>query len=430
MIKFYNALSRKKELFKPLQGKEVRIYNCGVTPYDHCHLRHARAFVIFDVLRSYLKYKKFNVFYVQNITDAGDLIYNFKKEENRIEERSRIMKICPKELVDIYTKSMWEDLDTLKVDRPEAAPRITEHIREIVDAIQNLINKGLAYESRGYVYFDLGSFLRRSKNTDFGKLSQGRVKSLLTNIGIKPPSLKKHEYDFLLWKKAGEDTVMRWRSPWGKGCPGWHIGCFLVSTKYLGQPFDIHGGGIEHALLHHECEIAIAEGITRRKFVKYWLHTGFLNIGGRKISRLSGDFITIKEILKKYNAEAIRLLMLSTPYRNTMNYTEKNMKKVIKNLDRLNIFTQKILTLTKKSNAKKRGDNNKRINKLLEKVKLFFNKAMEDDLNTPKVLDKVFDFITKVDRYVLLEQINKEEAIKIYGFLKTFNSIFKILNFN
>lgn len=419
MIKVYNTLSNRKEPFKPLQNKNVRIYNCGVTIYNHCHLRHARAYIVFDVIRSYLKCKNFNVFYVQNITDTGDVIYDFKKEENRIEKRSKLIKMSPKILANIYINSMWRDLDSLKIARPNVAPRISKNINKIIGAIKNLISNGFAYESNGSVYFNLDKFLEE-RNRDFGKLSKGRVIKLFSKIN----SGEKHGRDFLLWKKS---TKMKkyWSSPWGNGYPSWHVGCAVISMDYLGQPFDIHGGGIEHALLHHECEIAIAEGLNKRKFVNYWLHIGPLKIRGKNVSRASDNFITITKALESYTPELIRLYMLLTKYEKTINYNPEKIEKTGEILRIFIDFFQKMLRLVKKNNFS--HFKNRKINILFKKVVKSFYASMDDDFDTPRAVRALLSFIEKINKHNL-ERLDRYETLKIYSFLSDFNKIFKLVS--
>ncbi|MDP2730904.1 MAG: cysteine--tRNA ligase [Dehalococcoidales bacterium] len=331
-MKVYNTISGQKEDFLP-RGDEVKMYVCGVTPYDEAHIGHAMSYIIFDVVRRYLKYRGYKVKYVQNITDIDD----------KIIDRANRLGISTQELAGKYSSSFFEDMDALNIKRADVYPRATEEIPRMIEVIQGLIDKGFAYPAlvpinrhlwRGSVtnqselvpinrQSEQGSvYFRVSKVSDYGKLSHRSLESMMSAEGAIGAEEKEHPMDFVLWKaaKPGEPS---WESPWGKGRPGWHIECSAMSLRYLGEAIDIHGGGQDLVFPHHENEIAQSESFTGVKpFVKYWMHNGFLQFGGEKMSKSLGNLITIKQILEKYSADAIRIFVLSSHYRSPLTYDE------------------------------------------------------------------------------------------------------------
>ncbi|MGC8940452.1 MAG: cysteine--tRNA ligase [Candidatus Nanoarchaeia archaeon] len=419
----YNTLTHKKEEFKPIHGKNVGIYVCGITAYDVCHLGHARCAVSFDIIINYLKHKGYNVFYVSNITDVGHLTENMIVED-KIEKRAREKKLEPMELVDTYIREKERDYAALKITPPNIQPRATGHIVEMIDTIKILLEKGYAYEKNGSVYFDVDEFLKRNPNTDFGKLSRKKIEEQIAGARFEVHPDKKKPYDFALWKLASPQHIMKWTSPWGKGYPGWHIECSTMATKYLGQPFDIHGGGIEHAMLHHECEIAQAEAATGKKFVKYWLHVGMLNVEGKKMSKSLGNFVTIKDAINASSPEAVRLLIAQTHYRSPLDYTNEALLAAQRGVEKLDIFASEILSIKEDPPTK---EYNKEVSALVQKVRKKFEMAMDDDFDTPTALAEVFSFISNINSYISKGKLNKENAEEVYSFLKDFDSIFKVL---
>lgn len=420
----YNTLTREKEEFKSINEGRVNIYVCGVTVYDYCHLGHVKSAINFDIIRRYFLYKGYDVNFILNITDVGHLLSDADEGEDKIVKRAKERKIEPMELVDIYIKSMWEDFDKFEILRPNISPRATGHLIEMIDVVKKLMKNRFAYEVNGTVYFDLEEFLRRNPDTDYGKLSGRKLEEEKSGIRVEVDPNKKNPYDFILWKKAEPEHLMQWTSPWGKGYPGWHLECSTMATKYLGQPFDIHGGGIEHTNLHHECEIVQAEGAMGNKFVNYWLHNGMLNVEGQKMSKSLGNFITLKEILKNHAPRAIRLLMAQCHYRSQLNYTKKSVEDGERALERLDNFILKIQSLMENPLS---DNHNESLAKLIKNTKLSFEEAMDNDFDSPTGMAVVFQFVSDVNKFIQSKEIDKENIEEIYELLKVVDSIFKIL---
>ena len=400
------------------------MYVCGVTIYDHCHLGHAKSAINFDIIRRYLTYRGYFVNYIVNITDVGHLMGDADEGEDKIAKRAKEKKVEPMELVDIFIKSMWDDFDKLKILRPNISPRATGHLLEMIDVVKKLIEYRYAYEVNGTVYFDLKEFLNKYPDTDYGKLSGRKIEKEKSGIRVEIDPNKKNPFDFVLWKNAEPEHIMRWTSPWGKGYPGWHLECSTMGTKYLGQPFDIHGGGIEHTNLHHECEIVQAEGVEGKKFVNYWLHNGMLNVDGQKMSKSLGNFVTLKELLDMYSARALRLLIIQSHYRSQLNYTQKSIEDAQKTIERLDNFVIIIKNFVEYPSDK---NYNQTVQDLIKKSKNEFEKAMDNDFDSPTSMALIFKFIT--DIYNKRDKRNKKNAEEILEFLKNVNSVFDILVF-
>ncbi|MFH0768002.1 MAG: cysteine--tRNA ligase [Chloroflexota bacterium] len=370
-MKVFNSLSGQKEEFLP-QGEEVKMYVCGVTPYSDCHIGHAMSYVIFDVIRRYLRFRGYKVKYVQNVTDIDDKIIN----------RANTLGISPKELAEKYTNGFFEDMAALNIGRADINPRATEEIPKILEIIKGLVDKGYAYPAGGSVYF-------RVRNVpDYGKLSHRTLESMEAGIRIEAGEEKEHPMDFVLWKatKPGEPS---WESPWGPGRPGWHIECSAMSLKYLGNTLDIHGGGQDLIFPHHENEIAQSESFTGIKpFVKYWLHNGLLQLGEEKMSKSLGNLVTIKETLSKYSADALRIFILSSHYRGPLAYSEEALEAAEKGADRLRQV----------ANAEGRtGKADEKID--VGSYRQRFIEAMDDDFNTAQAVAVLFDLARDINRF-------------------------------
>ncbi len=369
-MKVYNTLSGEKEEFSP-QGDEVKMYVCGVTPYDTSHIGHAMSYIIFDVIRRYLKFRGYKVRYVQNFTDIDDKIIN----------RANSLGIPAAELAQRFTDSFFADMDALDVLRADFYPRATGEIEKITQVIQGLIDKGYAYASQGSVYF------RVRKVPDYGKLSHRNLEGLMADARIEPGEEKEHPMDFALWKaaKAHEPS---WDSPWGRGRPGWHIECSAMSLKYLGETLDIHGGGQDLIFPHHENEIAQSESFTNIKpFVRYWMHNGLMQLGGEKMSKSLGNLITIKDALSKYSVGAIRTFILSSHYRSPLTYSEEALGAAEAGARRL----RQALS-SQGSEDKTGGELNP------EPYRNQFILAMDDDFNTARALSVLFDLVREINR--------------------------------
>jgi cysteinyl-tRNA synthetase len=406
VLKIFNTMSGKLEKFKPLHDKQVGLYVCGPTVYDWAHLGHARTYIAFDVVVRWLEFKGYSVFYIQNITDVGHLTDN--TAEDKIVKRAIENEVEPMQLVEFYIREYFKDLDMLGVKLPDISPRATSHLLDMIESIQILLEKGYAYEINGNVFFDV------SKITDYGKLSKIKLDEVLEGTRYEVHQDKENSKDFALWKRAKADSILKWWSPWGFGFPGWHIECAIMGLKYLGNKFDIHGGARDLIFPHHENEIAQSESLTGEKpFVKYWMHTGFLNINGEKMAKSLGNYITVRDALKKYSAEAIRLFVMSTHYRNEINFTDKRLHDSEVSLNRL-YNTLEVLEIVKKD-AENRESNNLEC-KLSEKVKKLrqeFVNVMDEDFNTPKALAVLFEISKEINKLVIQSKNINEKTLEL-----------------
>lgn len=377
-IHLYNSLTKKKEEFVPLTGRQVNMYVCGVTVYDQCHIGHARSLYVFDVIRRYFQYRGYQVRFVRNITDIDDKIINRAKELNEPWET------VVQRNIDLYRN----DLESLGIPQADEEPRATENIPEMIEHIGALIPKGFAYEVDGSVYYSVRAFQK------YGRLSGQSIEKMLEGVRIEPDEQKKDPLDFALWKKSNVDEP-GWESPWGRGRPGWHIECSCMSMKYLKTPMlDIHAGGRDLIFPHHENEIAQSEVLTEKPFAKYWLHHGLLTIQGHKMAKSSGNFITIQEALRKYSADELKFFFLSSHYASPIDFTEEKMREAHKAMQRLEIFFKKAIELRIRERQKVENID------FIEKNKENFLKAMDDDFNTPKALGCLFDFVRDANKYM------------------------------
>ncbi|HCY19605.1 MAG TPA: cysteine--tRNA ligase [Deltaproteobacteria bacterium] len=372
-LKVYNSLTRQKEEFKPQKGNEVTMYVCGPTVYDLSHIGHARSAVAFDVIYRYLKYRGYDVKYTRNYTDIDDKIINRANKDavpwNEISER--------------YITAFDEDMAALGVELPTFRPKATATIKEMLNVIQTLINKGFAYVLDGDVYYSVRKF------KDYGKLSGKNIEELEAGARVEVDERKEDPLDFALWKasKPGEPW---WESPWGKGRPGWHIECSAMSQKFLGETIDIHGGGKDLIFPHHENEIAQSEGATGRPFVRYWIHNGFVNIEKEKMSKSLGNILTIRDALGDYSAEVIRLFLLSSHYRSPIDYSEESLRDAETALDRFYKTVERI-----ESNWP--DIKNAPLDKNRGSLQLFID-AMDDDFNTAYTIGRIFDEVNNANR--------------------------------
>jgi cysteinyl-tRNA synthetase len=373
-IFIYNSLARKKEEFIPLSPPKVNIYTCGVTVYDESHIGHARSLYVFDVIRKYLACRGFKVNFVRNITDIDDKIIN----------RANELKTDWQELVKKYIGRYYEDLEALGISKGDAEPRATENIKDMLEYIAGLIQKGYAYEAGGDVYFNVRKF------ANYGRLSGQDIEQMEKGVRIEPSDLKKDPLDFALWKKSKENEPS-WESPWGRGRPGWHIECSVMSQKFLKtDTLDIHAGGRDLIFPHHENEIAQAEALTGKPFAKYWIHHGLLTINGQKMAKSLGNFVTIKDFIAKYrDANLLKLFFLSAHYSHPVDYTEEKIEEAKQALERIVILMDKI---NSKLSAVSHQPSAKKIEEI-ENIKNKFIAAMDDDFNTPQGLAAIFDLV-------------------------------------
>jgi cysteinyl-tRNA synthetase len=403
MIKLYNTFTSKKEEFVPVTPGRLTMYACGVTVYDFSHIGHARGAVAFDVIQRYFRRRGFQVTYVRNFTDVDDKIINRAKQEG----------ITAAEVARKYIDAYQEDMKRLGVGRPDIEPLATEHIKEMIEVIRRLIDKGHAYAVDGDVYFRVASF------KDYGKLSKRNLDDMKAGARVEVDERKADPLDFALWKssKPGEPA---WDSPWGPGRPGWHIECTAMGFKHLGETFDIHAGGKDLIFPHHENEIAQSEASSGRKFVNYWLHNGFVNINQEKMSKSLGNFFTIREILDKYDAEIVRLFLLSTHYRSPIDFSDMNLKDARAGLDRFYTMKEGIRNFLagKKASAVKPDDVIEFVDRpLYDKIVNLpkaFEEAMDDDFNTALAIGLVYDLVRDVNKFIAeLGEKNEQGAFLI-----------------
>ncbi|MFA6350384.1 MAG: cysteine--tRNA ligase [Candidatus Omnitrophota bacterium] len=382
-ITIYNSLKRTKEIFKPIHESKVSMYVCGPTVYDEPHIGHARSAYIFDVIRRYLKYRGYEVRFVRNVTDVDDKIIDKARKEYPNED----LNISFKKVAEKYLVSYHEALKSLGIDDSGIVePKASEYIPKMVSFISGLINNGSAYQSGGDVYFDI----KKSKN--YGKLSNQSLEKMESGARIVKGENKRDPLDFALWKSAKEGEPS-WDSPWGKGRPGWHIECSVMSSDILGDTFDIHGGGLDLIFPHHENEIAQSEG-AGKKFANYWIHHGLLTINGQKMAKSLGNFITIKDFLSKYKKpDLLKLLFLSTHYAHPVDFTEEKVEEAKQALERILILVDKIT-------SGQREQNPGRTISEIEGIKTKFIESMDDDFNTSKGLACVFDLVNLANKNI------------------------------
>ncbi|MGD9030351.1 MAG: cysteine--tRNA ligase [Anaerolineae bacterium] len=387
-LRIFNYLARQKERFEPLREGWVGMYACGPTVYDHAHLGHAKTYVALDVIVRYLRHQGNKVRYVQNITDVGHLL---DSGEDRILRKARLERLEPMEVAETYARSYFEDMDALNVGRPDISPRASGHIPEQIEIVKTLLKRGYAYETEsGDIYFSV------EKHDGYGKLSGRNIEDLEAGARVEVREEKRHPADFALWKHAEPAHILRWPSPWGWGYPGWHLECTAMASRYLGETFDIHGGGLDNLFPHNECEIAQSEAATGKPFARYWVLTGSLTVGGVKMSKSLGNFVTIKEALELYSPEAIRLFILSGHYRKPVVFTREAVLAAERGVERL-ANTVRSLRL-REENAEETGAAEfPEVESLTPYAKQFLE-AMDDDFNTPQAIAALFDLNREVNK--------------------------------
>lgn len=404
-MKLYNTLTRKKEKFVPLREGEVRMYSCGPTVYDYFHIGNARPFIIFDTLRRYFEYKGYKVIFVQNFTDIDDKMINRAKEEG----------ITVKELADKFIEEYFKDADALGIGRATYHPRATDHIPDIIEFIKKLMDKGLAYEVEGDVYFDTSAF------SEYGKLSGQNLEDLEAGARIDVDDRKKNPMDFALWKaqKPGEPA---WDSPWGPGRPGWHIECSVMAMKYLGETIDIHSGGQDLIFPHHENEIAQSEGATGKPFARYWLHNGYINVNNQKMSKSLGNFFTVRDIAKEFDLEVVRLFMLSAHYRSPVNFSRELLEQAQSALDRLYNARNNMEFLIEQAQERDMTEEEKELAAKFESYIGKFEAEMEDDINTAGAIGVIFDLVREINTNLSFEN-SKALIQKAYDVFSTLTRV-------
>lgn len=391
-IKIYNTLTRKIEDFVPPE-EEVKMYVCGLTPYDNTHIGHARCYMAFDAIRRYLESRGYKVNHIQNFTDMDDKIIN----------RSKQVGMSTSEITEKYIASYFRDMDKLGILRAHNYPKVTEHIPDIIAFSKGIVDKGFAYEAGGSVYFSVDAF------PDYGKLSGRVTDEMRAGARVEVLEEKRNPMDFALWKKS-EENEPGWESPWGRGRPGWHIECSAMSIKYLGHGFTLHGGARDLIFPHHENEIAQSEAYAgKAPFVRYWAHVGFVTVNGEKMAKSSGNFVTVQDILNSYYPEVIRLYILSTHYRNPIDFSIEDLNKSVEGLKRLHIFRDRIrntagqnieleYTQRKKSGSLTIEENE--FISIYNECEKKFHAAMEEDFNTSQAIGELFKFVSNANKFL------------------------------
>lgn len=397
-LRFYNTLTRKKDTFRTLKKGEVRMYNCGPTVYDYAHIGNFRAYVSGDLLRRYLEWKGYKVTQVMNLTDVDDKTIKGSRKEG----------VSLSEYTERYANAFFSDIEKLNIKRATLYPRATDHIKEMTEITQALLDKGIAYKSDDGIYFSIRKF------PGYGKLSGINIRGLKAGARVRQDEYDKESAnDFALWKFWSEDDGdVFWENSLGKGRPGWHIECSAMSRKRLGDTLDIHTGGVDLIFPHHENEIAQSEAFTGRPFVRYWIHNNHLVVNGKKMSKSLGNFFTLRELIKKgHDPIAIRYFLLSGHYTAKINMTEKSLLSAANTLRKIRAFVQGM------SEHSSRGPGSKRIDGILREAMEGFEKAMDDDLGIPGALSAMFTMMTRVNRERDAGRLNSEDAGKAYGFM-------------
>jgi len=394
VIEVFNTFTNKKEPLNTITPGTVKMYVCGITAYDLSHIGHARSQIVFDVIHRFLKYRAgYNVIYVRNYTDIDDKIINKARNEG----------VTFKEISEKYIAEFDKDMEILGIEKPTYTPRATEFIPDMIEMVKTLINKGYAYEVEGDVYFSVEKF------KDYGKLSKKPIEELIAGSRVEVDERKKNPLDFALWKKQRYEYEPYWESPWGKGRPGWHLECSVMSSKLLGPSFDIHGGGLDLIFPHHENEIAQSEAYSGQPFVRYWIHNGFVNINKEKMSKSLGNILTIREICQKYHPEALKLFILSHHYRSPMDFDYEKITEAETALRRLYLSVK---NWNNKLNqyGKSSKEIDEKFKTQLDVIEKSFDAAMADDFNTALALASLYEYTRLTNKFFQEKQ-------------KTFNSI-------
>ncbi len=386
-----NTLTRKREPFEPLRSPHVGMYVCGPTVYGDAHIGHAKSYVAFDVILRYLRYLGYQVTYVQNITDVGHLTDDADEGEDKVEKAAKAKKIHPMAVAETFARRYFEDMDALNVVRPDISPRASGHIVEQIEHVKRLLETGHAYEVGGNVYFDVSSF------SNYGRLSGRNVEDMQAGARVEAKSEKRSPADFALWKRAEPGHIMQWPSPWGMGYPGWHLECTVMSTKYLGETLDIHGGGIENQFPHHENEIAQAEAASGVPFVKYWLHNNMVTVGGQKMGKSLGNFITLRDAFEKWDPMVLRLFLLQSHYRSQTDISDEALDGAKEGYEKLR---KALSSIERGMVLPVAGQADLPLRYAAREARQRFAEAMDDDFNTPAAIGVLFDLARETNRLI------------------------------
>ena len=406
-MKIYNTMSSQKEEFKELEKGKVKMYSCGPTVYNYFHIGNARPFIVFDTLRNYLEYIGYEVTFVQNFTDVDDKIIIKANEEG----------ITPIQLADKYIEEYFKDAKAIGIRKATVHPRVTENIKEIIDFIQDLIDKGFAYVLGNDVYFEVKKF------KEYGKLSHKNIDDLLSGARIEINDEKRAPIDFALWKGKKEGEI-GWDSPWGQGRPGWHIECSVMSNKYLGESIDIHSGGQDLIFPHHENEIAQSEARSSHTFANYWMHNGYINVDNEKMSKSLGNFFTVRDVLKEFDGDTLRFFMLSAHYRSPINYSKDMLNQAKSSLERIKNCKNNLNFILTKIDKTDMSEQEKENIAYLQECKTNFIDKMNDDLNTADAITAIFDLVKFANTNVSIDS----SKVFIQQTLDMLNELTGVLN--
>lgn len=409
-LHIFNTLTRQKEEFSPIHPGEVHMYVCGPTVYDYIHIGNARPMIVFDVVRKYLSYLGYKVTYVVNFTDVDDKLIR-KAEETGL---------TVPQVADRFIQAYYEDAAALGIEKADVHPRVTENIPEIIDFISGLLDKGYAYESGGDVYF------RTSRFADYGKLSHQNLRELQFGIRVEVDERKENPQDFVLWKKAKPGEIF-WSSPWGDGRPGWHIECSAMANKFLGETLDIHGGGHDLQFPHHECEVAQSEALNDKPLARYWMHNGYIHINNEKMSKSLGNGVNVKELLKKVKPAVVRFFMLSTHYRNPLNFSDDTVQQAVNGVERI---ANSVGNLLHRLHNASEGPADPSVEQAVPRIRQTFRDKMDDDFNTPDAITAMFGLVSETNQYLSRTETSKPTLELLLALFQEMNGILGILSEN
>lgn len=409
-MRVHNTLFKSKQDFVPLAEGKVKMYHCGPTVYNYATIGNFRSFMLADLLRRYFDYKGYEITQVMNLTDVGHMTSDADEGEDKLEKSAREQKKDPLRVAEFYAQAFFEDIDDLRIVRAHHYPKATEHIPEMIELIRKLLDRGHAYISGDNIYYDLSTF------PEYGQLSGNTLDRLQAGARIEINPEKKGPFDFALWK-SDPKHIMQWDSPWGRGFPGWHIECSAMSMKYLGNTLDIHTGGEDNIFPHHECEIAQSEGATGEKFVRYWMHARFLLVDGKKMSKSLGNFYTLRDLQERGQENlAIRYLLLSTSYRQPLNFTFDAVGAAGEAVRRMKDFVLRMAEAQGEGTSPETSDS-------ISKARAAFEEGLDDDLNMSAALGAIFDFMHEINKL----DVSRQDAQAVRSAMMDFNRVLGVI---